>query len=89
MGVVEGRALLARLQDWAVQPDFTYQHQWQEGDLVIWDNIGVLHRVVAYDAASGRRMNRTSVAPPGAKVAAYRKRRADRPRVTRGKRGET
>src|SRR5207302_2705174 len=42
MPVVEGRALLARLQDWAVQPDFTYQHQWQEGDLVIWDNNGVL-----------------------------------------------
>lgn len=70
MGVVEGRSLLARLQDWAVQPDFTYQHQWQEGDLVIWDNIGVLHRVVPYDAASGRRMNRTSVAPAAAKIAA-------------------
>jgi alpha-ketoglutarate-dependent taurine dioxygenase len=70
MPLVEGRALLARLQDWTVQPDFTYQHQWQVGDLVMWDNIGVLHRVVAYDAASGRRMNRTSVAPQPAKVAA-------------------
>jgi alpha-ketoglutarate-dependent taurine dioxygenase len=70
MPVVEGRALLARLQDWTVQPQFTYQHQWSEGDLVIWDNIGVLHRVVAYDAASGRRMNRTSVAPQKAAVAA-------------------
>jgi alpha-ketoglutarate-dependent taurine dioxygenase len=70
MPIVEGRALIARLQDWTVQPAFTYQHQWQEGDLVIWDNIGVLHRVVAYDAASGRRMNRTSVAHQPVSVAA-------------------
>jgi alpha-ketoglutarate-dependent taurine dioxygenase len=59
--IVEGRALLARLQDWAVQPAYTYQHDWREGDLVIWDNIGVLHRVVPYDKSSGRRMHRTSV----------------------------
>jgi alpha-ketoglutarate-dependent taurine dioxygenase len=61
MPIVEGRALLARLQDWTVQPAFTYQHDWKEGDLVIWDNIGVLHRVVPYDKSSGRRMHRTSV----------------------------
>src|SRR3546814_14799955 len=42
----EGRALLMRLLEWASQPAFSYSHQWQEGDLVIWDNCGALHRVI-------------------------------------------
>jgi alpha-ketoglutarate-dependent taurine dioxygenase len=60
--IPEGRALLARLLEWTAQPDFTYRHQWQEGDLVIWDNTGALHRVIPYDAESGRMMHRTSIA---------------------------
>jgi alpha-ketoglutarate-dependent taurine dioxygenase len=58
----EGRALLARLLEWTAQPAFTYRHQWQEGDLVIWDNTAALHRVIPYAADSGRTMHRTSVA---------------------------
>lgn len=58
----EGRALLVRLMEWASQPEFCYRHEWQEGDLVIWDNCGAMHRVIPYDRASGRRMHRTSVA---------------------------
>lgn len=58
----EGRALLARLLEWSAQPAFSYKHDWQEGDLVIWDNTGALHRVVPYAVDSGRRMHRTSVA---------------------------
>ena len=61
-GKAEGRALLARLLEWAAQPAFTYRHHWQEGDLVIWDNTGALHRVIPYAADSGRTMHRTSVA---------------------------
>lgn len=57
-----GRALLARLLEWTAQPAFTYRHYWQEGDLVVWDNCGALHRVVPYDESSGRTMHRTSVA---------------------------
>jgi alpha-ketoglutarate-dependent taurine dioxygenase len=62
MPVPNGRALLVRLMEWAAQPDFTYRHQWQEGDLVIWDNPGALHRVIPYDRSSGRLMHRTSIA---------------------------
>ena len=62
MGLPEGRALLTRLVEWSAQPAFTYRHQWQEGDLVVWDNTGALHRVIPYDENSGRRMHRTSVA---------------------------
>jgi len=61
-GKAEGRALLVRLLEWAAQPAFTYRHQWQEGDLVVWDNTGALHRVIPYAPDSGRTMHRTSVA---------------------------
>ena len=60
--VPAGRALLIRLQEWAAQPDFTYRHYWQEGDFVIWDNTGAMHRVIPYDESSGRMMHRTSLA---------------------------
>ena len=39
--------------EWSAQPDFMYSHQWQEGDLVIWNNSGVLHRVIPYDSEFG------------------------------------
>jgi len=58
----EARALGVRLNEWAGQPAFSYRHHWQEGDLVMWDNMGALHRVVPYAVDSGRRMHRTSVA---------------------------
>lgn len=62
MPKAHGRALLARLLEWTAQPAFTYRHHWQEGDLVIWDNCGALHRVLPYAEDSGRTMHRTSVA---------------------------
>jgi alpha-ketoglutarate-dependent taurine dioxygenase len=62
MEVAHGRAWLARLVEWAGQPQFVYQHQWREGDFVIWDNRGAMHRVVPYDSESGRMMHRTSIA---------------------------
>jgi alpha-ketoglutarate-dependent taurine dioxygenase len=55
------RALLARLQQWAAQPNFVYRHQWQRGDLVIWNNQGVMHRVVPY-TDERRVMHRTVIA---------------------------
>ena len=61
MPVPAGRAMLVRLQEWAAQPDFSYRHDWQEGDFVIWDNTGAMHRVIPYDAKSGRMMHRTSI----------------------------
>jgi alpha-ketoglutarate-dependent taurine dioxygenase len=61
MSLPVGRSLLARLTEWAAQPDFTYRHEWQEGDFVIWNNCGVLHRVVPYDDDCGRMMHRTTI----------------------------
>ncbi len=62
MSQAEGRALLARLLDWTAQPAFTYRHEWEPGDCVVWDNTCALHRVVPYAADSGRMMHRTTVA---------------------------
>jgi len=56
-----GRALLERLEAWATQPQFVYQHKWKLGDLVIWDNTGTMHRVTPYDFDSGRMMHRTTL----------------------------
>jgi alpha-ketoglutarate-dependent taurine dioxygenase len=56
-------------QEWAAQPAFSYRHEWQEGDLVIWDNYGLMHRVVPYDVDSGRMMHRTTL-KGGERVAA-------------------
>jgi alpha-ketoglutarate-dependent taurine dioxygenase len=59
--IPHGRSMLVRLQEWAAQPAFSYRHEWQDGDFVIWDNCGCMHRVVPYDEKSGRRMHRTSI----------------------------
>jgi len=57
----EGRALLDDLLERSTTPERIYRHQWQVGDLVIWDNRGVLHRASQYDAASARDMHRTTL----------------------------
>ncbi len=57
----EGRALLNRLLKWASRPEFVYRHEWRVGDLVIWDNRGVLHRALRYDLDSPRLMHRTTL----------------------------
>ena len=60
--VEESRALLARLRDWATQPQYVYRHQWELGDLLIWSNTGTMHRVLEYPVDSGRLMHRTILA---------------------------
>jgi alpha-ketoglutarate-dependent taurine dioxygenase len=60
--VEKSRALLARLRDWATQPQYVYRHEWQPGDLLIWDNTGTMHRVLPYAVDSGRLMHRTILA---------------------------
>jgi alpha-ketoglutarate-dependent taurine dioxygenase len=61
MDLDEGRALLDRLLARATKPDRVYRHVWTAGDMVIWDNRGVLHRAAPYDPDSGREMLRTTI----------------------------
>jgi len=58
----EGRALLDDLLHRATTPDRVYRHEWRVGDVVIWDNRGVLHRALPYDPSSPRDMHRTTFA---------------------------
>jgi len=53
-GVPEGEsaALLGELLEHATQRQFVYVHRWRVGDLVMWDNRCLLHRVVIDDAMS-------------------------------------
>jgi taurine dioxygenase len=39
----ESDALLAELFKRAYQPEFIYEHPWQTGEVLIWDNIGLQH----------------------------------------------
>jgi alpha-ketoglutarate-dependent taurine dioxygenase len=57
----EGEALLQELLAWTTQPKFIYRHEWTRGDMLIWDNTGVLHRAEPYPADSGRIMHRTTL----------------------------
>jgi len=56
-----GRALLDDLLVRATVSDRVYRHEWELGDLVIWDNRGVMHRALPYDASSARDLHRTTL----------------------------
>ncbi len=61
MDQAEGRMILNRLREWATQPQFVYTHHWTEGDLLIWDNTGTMHRVDVYPLEENRLMHRTTI----------------------------
>lgn len=53
----EGKALIKELTDFATQPQYTFRHQWQVGDLVVWDNRCLMHRAVMnYEMTQHRRV---------------------------------
>ncbi len=62
MDLAEGRGLLADLLARSTVPERVYRHVWEVGDMVIWDNRGVLHRATPYDPASPRDMHRCTLA---------------------------
>lgn len=57
----ESKELLEELLAWTTQEQFSYIHDWQVGDLVIWDNTGILHRALPYDPSSERTLHRTTI----------------------------
>jgi alpha-ketoglutarate-dependent taurine dioxygenase len=61
MEPASSRALLDDLLDWSTQERFRYTHDWEVGDLVIWDNTGMLHRALPYDATSEQTLHRTTI----------------------------
>lgn len=53
--VPEGRLLLRDLIEHATQREFTYCHEWQPFDFVIWDNRATMHRARPFDDKKYRR----------------------------------
>jgi taurine dioxygenase len=53
--------LLDRLWSHATQTQFTMRHRWRVGDVLIWNNLAVLHRREPFDAQSRRIMHRTQI----------------------------
>ena len=58
----EGRKLLADLLARATRSERVVRHDWTVGDMVIWDNTGLLHRVTDHDPTSTRELRRVTVA---------------------------
>jgi len=44
-----GLELVDELVDFMTQPQFVYQHKWQAGDVLVWDNRCTLHTGTLYD----------------------------------------
>jgi taurine dioxygenase len=62
MDAEEAEALIAALADHIVKPAFIYRHQWQRGDVLMWDNCTVQHRAIQdYDLPQRRLMHRTTM----------------------------
>jgi alpha-ketoglutarate-dependent taurine dioxygenase len=62
MPEAEGAGLLEELLEHTTRPEFVYTHRWRKGDLIMWDNRCLLHRVVAnFDAGRCRRILHRSV----------------------------
>jgi taurine dioxygenase len=56
-----GTALLDEIYAFATQPRFVYRHDWQVGDVVMWDNGFTMHRREPFDPEARRLMKRTTI----------------------------
>jgi taurine dioxygenase len=59
--VAESEALLNALWAHATQPRFTLCHRWKVGDLLMWNNLSVLHRRDPFDPKTRRVMHRSQI----------------------------
>lgn len=58
----ESVALLDEINEWACQGERTHHHQWEVGDVVVWDNRCLMHRATPFDLTQARRMWHTRIA---------------------------
>ena len=61
MDVADSEALLDALWAHATQPQFAMCHEWHVGDLLMWNNLSVLHRRDPFDPSLRRVMHRTQI----------------------------
>jgi alpha-ketoglutarate-dependent 2,4-dichlorophenoxyacetate dioxygenase len=60
MEVADGRLLLMELIERATYGGKTYRHEWQVGDLVLWDNRRSMHRGLPFDEVYPRDLRRVT-----------------------------
>jgi len=59
--LAESEALLDELWQFVKQPEFSWEHVWRVGDLVMWDNRCTMHRRDPFDDTSRRILHRTQI----------------------------
>lgn len=71
----DGAALIDELMAHYTRPEFIYVHEWEQGDLVVWDNRCLVHTATWFDAQTQNRvMWRTTIhGNPGALYAGEKK----------------
>ncbi|MBT5499045.1 MAG: TauD/TfdA family dioxygenase [Alphaproteobacteria bacterium] len=58
----DSRELLDELVERASPPQNIYSHEWQDGDVIVWDNRCVLHRATPFESDKYRRhLERTTI----------------------------
>jgi taurine dioxygenase len=61
LSLPHSEATLDALWEQATKPNLVWRHSWRAGDLIIWNNLGVLHRREPFDASIRRIMHRTQI----------------------------
>jgi taurine dioxygenase len=61
LDVADSEALLDALWAHATKPQFTLCHRWNVGDLLMWNNLSVLHRRDPFDPQMRRIMHRSQI----------------------------
>lgn len=56
MAETEALSLIQELSEFVIRPEFMYHHQWQVGDLLMWDNCCAQHRATRDYALPQRRL---------------------------------
>ncbi|PWB16151.1 taurine dioxygenase [Acinetobacter sp. AM] len=59
---IEGSELIAELRAHILKSEFRYEHQWETGDIVFWDNQVTLHSRTPFPAEQRRLLKRISLA---------------------------
>ncbi|MBT3791613.1 MAG: TauD/TfdA family dioxygenase [Rhodospirillales bacterium] len=61
LSVPDSETLLDALWEHVSRPEFAMGHQWRAGDLLMWLNLGILHRRDSFDAGARRIIHRTQI----------------------------
>ncbi len=61
MSSAESREILDMLFDHQERAEFSYEHVWRTGDVVVWDNRSCIHARTDFDQAAPRRLRRMTV----------------------------